>query len=975
LGTGGSLDAPYGYWGITRYNYGSTGSQQPLVFSFKQSLNHGEQDKFTIWSGASGPQYPYITGPTGQSDNAIDHFAQRLNVDFLDGAHGTTMPTPFSIPVARASGTIDPGWIDFDNSSIGKCYSVTAHSFVIGDVVRLDPDNLTITGAIATSPENAEVLGIVSRVVNANNFCVTTKGYISGLTGTASSRIASILPLAPGNAYFLSADNVRGMIADPDGGASQLQLGEIRKPLIVALGPDSAYVHNYLGAVFGGIPSGGGAGATGTLSDVVDIQGLMPVGIIQPFSGEIEYIPSGWLLCDGRRLEKSLWTELHTAIGQKFYADGTLNSSYNPNVGGNVPIDIAGWNRGLLVNDAVTVEATVGGVLRESDTFVTSVNGTTVSFDENTFAYETFNGATSFRIRGRLKTPSESYTSVFFIPDLRRRILVGATKGLTGSLTPSISVGDIGGTNQVTLSAANIPPHEHRLTSASINTGLDAEIGVGFGQPTSDSTVDTYFTARGPLGVSTAQPFDNMQEYVTVHWIIRAQKGLSAIILTGHNHDDRYVRYDSSQTVTSSQRNTFRSNAHVLSDGSDGGATFANRLTITGGAVIGDNGSSLLIVRSGASFGGGATFNDVSIVKYPFSSGGLTHKGVISSDNISNYTRWSIRGNPYSEASNGYGDLLVESGWSGSSWNTLSTVIAPMSQAAIKVRGGTIGTSSIAIFNDNALGATNDACSLLMYGKGTASDDVNEVKFSSGIRGRIDRAETSSTITRKFSIVLGGGSSPNAAEDVFTFTRKDSTPATVDINIPKGLATITSPSSYVVLDSNNNLKKVTTVVSAPNIPGASNTLTGAASFDSRHFQIGSTGHVVSKITVNGQIPDSDGNITIDIPTPTTSFGVKAHGSYQLNGSTISTIVSGNLSFSIPTGGQIGRVRCTFTTPMTNTNYTVVVTPLRPANWGSSQIVNSAMGVWQGSKTITHFDLIADSTFSPGPNSSEVVVIG
>jgi hypothetical protein len=61
--------------------------------------------------------------------------------------------------------------------------------------------------------------------------------------------------------------------------------------------------------------------------------------------------------------------------------------------------------------------------------------------------------------------------------------------------------------------------------------------------------------------------------------------------------------------------------------------------------------------------------------------------------------------------------------------------------------------------------------------------------------------------------------------------------------------------------------------------------------------------------------------------------------------------------------------------MTNTNYTVVVTPLRPANWGSSQIVNSAMGVWQGSKTITHFDLIADSTFSPGPNSSEVVVIG
>lgn len=973
LGTAGSPDSTYGFWALTRYNYGSTGSQQPLVFSFKQSSNHGETDKFTIWSSASGPSYPYITGPTGQGNNVTTNFAQRLNVDLLDGAHGTTMPTPFSIPVARASGTIDPGWIDFDNSSIGKCYSVTAHSFVIGDVVRLDPDNLSITGAIATSPENAEVLGIVNRVVDADNFCVTTKGYISGLTGTASSRIASILPLSPGNAYFLSADNVRGMIADPDGGASQLQLGEIRKPLIVALGPDSAYVHNYLGAVFGGIASGGGAGATGTLSDVVDIQGLMPVGIIQPFSGELEYIPSGWLLCDGRRLEKSLWTELHTAIGQKFYADGTLNSSYNPIAGGNVPIDIAGWNRGLQINDAVTVEATVNGVLRQSDTFVTAVSGTTVSFDETTFAYgDTFGGATSFRIRGRLKTPSESYTSVFFIPDLRRRILVGATKGLTGALTPSISVGDIGGTNQVTLSSANIPPHEHRLNSISVNTGLDTQIGVGFAIQTPDSTSNTFYTARGPLGVSTATPFDNMQEYVTVHWIIRAQKGLSAIILTGHNHDDRYVRYDQSQTVTSSQRSTFRTNAHVLSDGFDGGATFTNRLTITGGAVIGDDGSSLLVVRSGASFGGGATFNSVGILRYPFSGASLTHQGMIGVDDVSNYTRWAVRGNPYSQASNGYGDLLVENGWTGSPWNTISGSIPLMQTAAVKVRGGTISTASIAIFNDNALGSTNDTCSVLMYGKGTASDDATEVRFSGGIRGKIDRGEDTSTITRKFSVVLGGGSTPNGAEDVLTFTRKQSTPATVDINIPKGLATISSPSSYVVLDSNNNLKKVTTVTSVANIPISSNTLTGSASFDTRHFQVGGTGHVVSKITVNGQSPDNNGNITVAIPTAST-YGVKAHGSYDPVNET--TFVSANLSFSLPAGVGLSTVRCQFITQMPNTNYSVIVTPIRPSNWGAGQqIENRAMGVKQGTKTVTHFDLVADYPFG-GAVPFEVVVVG
>lgn len=956
LGTAGDSESVYGYWEITRKNYGGFGTQQPLVFKFKQSANHGETEEFTIWSGPSGPTYPFITGPTGQSSNLIKNFAQTLNVDLLDGAHGTTMPTPFSIPVARASGTIDPGWIDFDNSSIGKCYSVTAHSFVIGDVVRLDPDNLTITGAIATSPENAEVLGIVSRVVDADNFCITTKGYISGLTGTASSRIASILPLSSGNAYFLSADNVRGMIADPDGGASQLQLGEIRKPLIVALGPDSAYVHNYLGAVFGGIASGGGAGATGTLSDVVDIQGLMPVGIIQPFSGELEYIPSGWLLCDGRRLEKSLWTELHTAIGQKFYADGTLNTTYDPNVGGNVPIDIAGWNRGLQINDAVTIEATVNGVLRQSDTFVTAVNGTTVSFDENTFAYSTFGGATSFKIRGRLKTPSESLTSVFFIPDLRRRILVGATKGLTGALTPSISVGDIGGTNQVTLSAANIPPHEHRLQSISINTGLDASIGVGFGQPTVDSAANEFFTARGPLGVGGATPFDNMQEYVTVHWIIRAQKGLSAIILTGHNHDDRYVRYDQAQTVTSGQRSTFRTNAHVLSDGFDGGATFTNRLTITGGAVIGDDGSSLLIVRSGASFGGGATFNNVGIVRYPFS--GLTHQGTIGVDDVSSYTRWAVHGNPYSQAANGYGDLLVESGWTGSSWNTLSSTQS-MQTAAIKVRGGTVSTASIAIFNDNALGSTNDACSVLMYGKGTASDDATEVKFSGGIRGKIDRGEDTATITRKFSVVLGGGSSPNSAEDVLTFTRKQSTPATVDINIPKGLATISSPSSYVVLDSNNNLKKVTTVTSVANIPGATNTLTGAASFDTRHFQVGGTGHVVSKITVNGQSPDSNGNITVAIPSAST-YGTVAHGSWN----TFSNKLVFERGITIQSSSSY-IYRCTFTTPLADSNYSVQITPWS-SSAGTQSVGNQAWvrclsnGTRNPIKTTSYFEIAVDS---------------
>lgn len=42
---------------------------------------------------------------------------------------------------------------------------------------------------------------------------------------------------------------------------------------------------------------------------------LFPAGMIVPFAGDVDNIPTGWMLCDGRELSRSAYNKLFTAIG------------------------------------------------------------------------------------------------------------------------------------------------------------------------------------------------------------------------------------------------------------------------------------------------------------------------------------------------------------------------------------------------------------------------------------------------------------------------------------------------------------------------------------------------------------------------------------------------------------------------------------------------------------------------------------
>lgn len=584
-----NLAEQYGYWSITKSNstdLGGTGQYQPLVFGFKQHGRTGPaRTEFIIWPSASGSSYTTVsvTGSASR-DNTVFNFAQGLNVDMLDGAHALTASTPWQIPVALASGKISSDWIE--TQSIIKCYAINNHGFRVGDVIRaINTGPIGFTGAKADTPANAEAIGMVSVVTDANNFCVVTEGFISGLTG-ATANIGSILPLVTGSTYFLSATGSVGrLVLDPDSpGPNQIPINGVRKPVFQALGVDSGYVRAYQGEVLF------------EPTDMIDIDGFQPVGVISPFVGPTAQIPTGWLLCDGNKVNVSQWTDLYNMIGQEFYAQGVTSNALTGGLR-DIQVSMDGGTRNLSVNDAVRVQSVISGLTNASvDTYVSQVQNNIVTFKD--FLGGT--GATGFLVTGRIDA---TYTSTFFLPDIRRRVLVGSTRGLTStslnSLYPNIKIGDLGGSNLKTLIENNIPAHEHRLkkltglgtTSGSLAAGaaITGGITAAGGYLTdaqTDSGADNIFTAQGPVG-SQGQPFDSMPDYLTVNWIIRGLRGMRARILTGHQHDDRYIRYDMAQSLGVTNRNLFRINSKTLGDGADGGATFNSaKFTFASGSSV-----------------------------------------------------------------------------------------------------------------------------------------------------------------------------------------------------------------------------------------------------------------------------------------------------------------------------------------------------------------------------------------------------
>lgn len=201
-------------------------------------------------TGATGTQGATgATGPTGST-----------------GTSGVTGPTG---PTGTAGATGPTGSAGATGpTGDSKDITQTAHGFAVGDVVMFNGSSYV--KAKADSASDAEAIGIVSAVADANHFTIALGGYLTGLSG-----------LTGGTVYFLSP-NTAGALTSTEPTTS----GQVSKPLLIADSASTGYLFNWRGiSVSTGTagptgPTGptGTAGATGPTGTAGATGGTGPTG-------------------------------------------------------------------------------------------------------------------------------------------------------------------------------------------------------------------------------------------------------------------------------------------------------------------------------------------------------------------------------------------------------------------------------------------------------------------------------------------------------------------------------------------------------------------------------------------------------------------------------------------------------------------------------------------------------------------------
>jgi hypothetical protein len=145
----------------------------------------------------------------------------------IQGSHSYT--TPFWVEGYLYIGATGVGGgATSDGKSIVMGVFQGTHGFSVGDVLSKEGSNYV--RALASDDNNAEVYGIVSKVVDNNNFVLTLAGLVEGLSG-----------LVDDDVYFLSDSVPGGMSLGP---------GEINKPVLLSVSATAGIFVNMRGFKF-----------------------------------------------------------------------------------------------------------------------------------------------------------------------------------------------------------------------------------------------------------------------------------------------------------------------------------------------------------------------------------------------------------------------------------------------------------------------------------------------------------------------------------------------------------------------------------------------------------------------------------------------------------------------------------------------------------------------------------------------------
>jgi hypothetical protein len=398
-----------------------------------------------------------------------------------------------------------------------------------------------LTGADASNSA-LEAIGIIDRVISNNEVSVTLKGHVdlsaNGLKGIGSP--------VTGQYYYLDWNNKGGLTTNTNVPQSLLY-----QPVFVATSRVAGLVYgNESEIVF---PN---------KTDEVYMRGMIPIGMIQPYAGSLAGLTMGlssgtipvsdvqynsnYLPCDGRAVGTTGSTgfaDLFSLIRYSYPMRGTVTSRDND------PRIIIRPDRGTANISTLTFGTNgVFKAIRRSGTnsvnLEYSATYTSLTADANTITISGTGITTQSTQLGQdiivdILTLRDGLS--FFLPDLRGKSPFGEY-GPQGLLGQGFNLGTTGG------------------TSFAGQTGA---------------------TAFGNGGLFT-------------NYIIRAKRESDALILTGHNHDSRYLRKDA-DSVADATTTLNLQNLNV-----NGRFAAVQGLTITGNVLMND----LLDVRKGSTFGG-----------------------------------------------------------------------------------------------------------------------------------------------------------------------------------------------------------------------------------------------------------------------------------------------------------------------------------------------------------------------------------
>lgn len=196
-------------------------------------------------SGYSG--YSGVSGFSGTSG-----FSGRSGYSGYSGTSGFSGTSGYSGYSGTSGVSGYSGYSGFSGSSSSQTILVNqpSHGLSLGEIIRFNGTDYL--PALADTPENAEVVGIVYQVIDSNNFVYLTEGEILGLSG-----------LVPGTVYYLDL-YTPGTYSTTD----VSQLGAVSKPVLVAVSNTDAFFHNWRGIIVENSYSGysGYSGFSGTPS-------------------------------------------------------------------------------------------------------------------------------------------------------------------------------------------------------------------------------------------------------------------------------------------------------------------------------------------------------------------------------------------------------------------------------------------------------------------------------------------------------------------------------------------------------------------------------------------------------------------------------------------------------------------------------------------------------------------------------------